>query len=64
VVAWRWILRDESGGELRETESWESRTDAEGWLSQNWQVLLEEGAEAVSLVEDSREEYTMGLREE
>jgi hypothetical protein len=49
---------------LRETESWESRTGAEGWLSQNWQALLDEGAEAVSLVEDSSEEYTMGLREE
>jgi hypothetical protein len=62
-MAWRWILRDAAGGELRDTEAWPSKADAEGWLSQNWQQLLEEGAESVSLVEDSREDYTMGLRE-
>jgi hypothetical protein len=49
---------------MRDTETWPSREDAEAWMSQNWQQLLDEGAEAVSLVEDAREEYTMGLREE
>jgi hypothetical protein len=62
-MTWRWILRDDSGGHVRDTESWPSREEAEAWLSQNWQQLLDEGAEAVSLVEDEREEYTMGLRE-
>jgi hypothetical protein len=63
-MGWRWILRDESGKELRATDGWESRAEAEAWLSQHWSALLEEGAEAVSLVEDAHEEYTMGLREE
>lgn len=63
-MAWTWILRDPSGEPMRETPGWDSREEAESWLSQNWQVLLDEGAEAVSLHEDDREEYTMGLREE
>jgi hypothetical protein len=62
-MTWRWILRDGSGGAMRDTHTWPSRQEAEDWMSQNWQQLLDEGAEAVSLVEDAREEYTMGLRE-
>jgi len=62
-MSWRWILRDESGTELRATDGWESRAEAEAWLAQHWSRLLEEGAESVSLVQDAREQYTMGLRE-
>lgn len=59
----RWILKDADGTELRSTDAFASRDEAEAWMGQEWQGLLESGAESVVLVEDDRVVYEMGLRE-
>lgn len=61
---WRWILHDPSGRDLRSTETFSSKEDAEAWMGAEWGSLLQEGAESVSLVEDGKTLYRMGLREE
>ena len=62
--ALRWVLLDEAGGELRATEEFDSREQAEAWLGSRWQELASEGAAAVSLRDDSGEIYEMSLAEE
>ena len=58
---WHWIVRDSSGGELSSTEEYPSRAEAEAWMGQQWETLLEAGGESVTLVGDGKEHYTMGL---
>lgn len=59
----RWVLKDASGAELRTSESFSSRDEAEAWMGTEWSALLDEGAESVVLMEDDRKLYEMGLRE-
>ena len=59
----RWILKDAQGTELRTSETFGSRADAEAWMGAEWSGLLDVGAESVVLVEDDRTLYEMGLRE-
>ena len=59
----RWILKDAQGTELRTTETFGSRGDAEAWMGSAWSKLLDEGAESVVLLEGDRTLYEMGLRE-
>lgn len=64
-MGYRWVLHDASGSELRSTEWFASREEAENWMGAEWASLLEEGAEEVSLIgDDGRAFYRMGLREE
>ena len=63
-MAVRWVLIDESGTELRATEDFDSREEAEQWLGSEWQSLADEGAAAVSLRDDSGELYEMSLADE
>jgi hypothetical protein len=58
-----WVLLDASGHEMRVTEAFESQDAAEAWMGDEWKALLDEGAERVSLREDGRAVYEMGLRE-
>lgn len=58
-----WVLLDANGSETRTTESFESQADAEAWMTGEWQSLLAEGAEYVSLRHDGEQIYRMGLRE-
>lgn len=58
-----WILKDADGRELRSTESFGSRAEAEAWMGTEWAALLEEGAESVVLLENGERAYEMGLRE-
>ncbi len=60
----RWVLLDESGRELRSTEDFDGRAQAEQWLAGEWEALAGEGAAAVSLRDDSGELYEMSLAEE
>jgi hypothetical protein len=64
MSSWHWILRDESGEALRETEQWEAKEEAEAWITSSWPGLVSEGAASVSLMEGDREEYTMSLAAE
>lgn len=58
-----WILLDASGAEIRASEAFASKEEAEAWMGTEWSALLEEGAESVALVEGDRRIYEMGLRE-
>jgi hypothetical protein len=61
---WRWTMLDSSGTELRSSETFDSKQAAEQWLTATWRGLLDEGARSVSLTENGREEYRMGLTEQ
>ncbi len=61
--AFHWVLRDRDGVDLRTTQPFASREEAEAWMGGEWASLLEEGAESVALLQDSRVIYEMGLRE-
>lgn len=63
MSATRWILKDAGGGELRASDSFSSREEAEAWMGREWESLLEEGAESVVLMEEDDIVYEMGLRE-
>lgn len=61
----RWILHDAGGKDMRSTEAFSSKDEAEAWMGAEWAGLLEEGAEFVSLVDDTGAVYyKMGLRAE
>ena len=60
---WNWVLHDGSGAEMRTTQGFASKEEAEAWMGDHWAELLEEGAETVSLRSDGNHEYRMGLRE-
>lgn len=60
---WNWVLHDASGTDMRTSERFASKEEAEAWMSDRWAELLDEGAETVSLRADGKHEYRMGLRE-
>ena len=64
MAGWRWILHDASGTDLRSTEEFDSKEEAEAWMGREWSSLLEEGAESVSLMNNGDRDYRMGLRAE
>ena len=63
MVAFRWVLHDAQGSDLRATENFATKEDAEEWMGEHWSSLLDEGAETVSLMSDEDQLYEMGLRE-
>lgn len=56
-----WVVLDEHGTKLRTTEPFSDRTAAEAWLGDAWTELVDEGGDAVVLVEGGTEVYRMGL---
>jgi hypothetical protein len=58
-----WVLQDEAGGDLRSTETFASKEEAESWMGSQWSALLAEGADSVSLVSDGELLYKMSLQE-
>jgi hypothetical protein len=63
VTECKWILHDESGAELRATEAFATKEEAESWMGSEWPALLAEGADSVSLVSDGDVVYKMSLQE-
>lgn len=59
-----WVLHDEAGADLRSTQTFSSKEEAEAWMGDHWSELLGEGAESVTLRRDEESLYRMGLREE
>lgn len=59
--SWRWRLEDSSGTEVAGTGAsspeFPSQSDAESWVGEAWQELLESGVDAVTLLEGEREVY-------
>jgi len=61
-MAWTWQYAP-SGSAADPSPSFPSQADAESWIGETWQDLLEAGVEQVSLYEDEREVYGgMSLR--
>lgn len=58
-----WKLHAADGADLRQTDPFASKEEAEAWMGAEWAALLEEGAETVSLVHGDETLYRMGLRE-
>lgn len=59
-----WVVHDEAGSDIRTTERFETKAEAEEWMGREWSGLLTEGGESVSLFEGERKHYQMGLRAE
>ncbi|HZJ07178.1 MAG TPA: hypothetical protein VFD59_17145 [Nocardioidaceae bacterium] len=65
--SWWWRLEDAAGDEVAvegvSRQEFPSQSDAESWVGEIWQELLDGGAEAVTLFEGERRVYgPMGLR--
>lgn len=63
MSTFHWTLLDAEGNELRSSETFGSKEEAEAWMGSAWADLLEEGAESVVLMQESTRLYEMGLRE-
>ncbi len=61
-----WTYTDGQGNELGRSPHFGDREDAESWLGQTWQGLLDLGIEEVSLFDHRKGErlYRMGLQPE
>lgn len=59
-----WMVHDEDGRDLRTTESFSSREDAEEWLGREWSALAAAGGDSVSLVSEGEVVYRMSLQPE
>jgi hypothetical protein len=59
--AWRWRLENSDGTEVSiadmSGQEFPSQSDAESWIGETWEELLEGGADAVTLFEGDREVY-------
>lgn len=58
---WRYLTARGEAAAQPSSEAFPTQSDAESWLGESWRGLLDGGVERVSLMEDGREEYTMGL---
>ncbi len=63
MANYRWVLQDKARNEMRSTETFSSKEEAEAWMGAEWGSLADEGAEYVVLVEDDKVLYRMGLSE-
>ena len=61
-MSFRWVLHDASGKQMRASEAFASREEAEEWMGVQWSALLAEGAEEVTLMDEGELIYRMGLR--
>jgi hypothetical protein len=58
-----WTLQDEQGDDLRTTEVFATKEDAEAWMGAEWSSLRAGGGEFVVLKEGDEVVYRMGLSE-
>jgi hypothetical protein len=60
-MSWSWQLEKEDGTVLGSRglpkETFSSQGDAETWIGENWQALLDAGVDQVTLMEEGRAEY-------
>ncbi|MGH2750430.1 MAG: hypothetical protein ACRDK3_06100 [Actinomycetota bacterium] len=63
MAEFTWTVQDNSGKELRTTEAFTSKEEAEAWMGAKWSALRHEGGEYVVLKEGDRLVYRMGLSE-
>jgi len=62
-MAWTWKYETTQDHTAEQSPSFPAQADAETWIGETLQELLDSGVEAVTLLEDEREVYgPMGLR--
>ena len=59
-----WTLQDPAGKDMRTTDPFTSKEEAEAWMGAEWSSLRDEGAEFVLLRADGDVIYRMGLSEQ
>lgn len=63
MAGYVWVLLAADKAEIRSSEPFPTKEEAEAWMGREWSALLEEGAETVSLRTGDEQVYEMGLRE-
>lgn len=63
MSAYHWVVHDAAGAEIRSSEPFDSKEQAEAWMGQEWKSLLDAGGGSVSLLHDGAVQYQMGLGE-
>ena len=58
-----WTLQDSEGKDLRTSEAFTTKEEAEAWMGDEWSALRDEGGEYVLLKEGDAVVYRMGLSE-
>lgn len=58
-MSWTWKLESNDGKELDQSSvpQFESQVDAETWVGDQWQRLLADGVDSVTLMEDDETIY-------
>lgn len=56
-----WRTLDANGKEIARSEIFDSKAAAEAWMGSEWESLVDQGGESVSLYSDGDELYNMGL---
>ena len=56
-MSWTWQLEDASGESVGTSESFDSRSDAESWVGETFEDLIERGIDQVRLFDGETEVY-------
>lgn len=56
-----WTVQDAAGTDLRSTQGFSTKEEAEAWMGAEWSALRDEGGEFVVLKEGDDLVYRMGL---
>ena len=58
-MSWTWRLESKDGKQFASIEvpAFDNQSDAETWVGDEWQTLLDQGVDAVTLLEGDRVEY-------
>lgn len=56
-MGWTWALEDSVGEVKGRSEEFESRGDAESWVGEEFEALLEQGIDQVRLFDGETEVY-------
>ncbi|WP_377271978.1 hypothetical protein [Peterkaempfera sp. SMS 1(5)a] len=65
-MAWTWRYEKTDGSVVAPAEGQEefpTQGDAESWIGESWQQLLEGGVDQAALLDDGTAVYTMSLHE-
>jgi hypothetical protein len=64
-VSFAWDYLDADGATIGRSETFPGREEAEAWMGEAWEALLEQGINEVALVDVAREVrvYRMGLEQ-
>jgi len=58
-----WTLQDSDGKDLRISQAFTTKEEAEAWMGAEWSALRDEGGEYVLLKQGDDVVYRMGLSE-